>query len=270
MRPIHLVTKKGTLVDCSDHCLVSESPAIIGGLTIESVLATLSEALPHRAIATYSRLSNPVLVGKDNSKDGVYVFSSFGATGCAGAVYGYDGYQSACNMGTLGVVGKSDAEDEMARYPWEIVRCEFNTETHGAGRWRGCQGIVWEAINNGSDAFNMGGPMDGFFTQGLGRAGGAPTPKNQLFVIRNGEKLAVKEPRGRTLIRHGDHFLVMSGGGAGVGNPWERDPEAVLKDVLNELISVEVAKEVYKVAIDPVKLEINRKETEELRGLNIA
>ena len=133
MRPIHVVTKKGTLVDCTDNCLVAESPAVIGALTIEAVLALLSKALPERAIAAYSRLSAPVLVGRDDSLDGVYVYSSFSSVGGAGAVYGYDGYQCACDMGTLGVVGKSDSEDEMARFPWEILRCEYNTDSHGAG-----------------------------------------------------------------------------------------------------------------------------------------
>ena len=57
MRPIHVITKKGTLVDCTDECLVAEAPAITGGLTIEAVLTLLSQALPERAIAAYSRLS---------------------------------------------------------------------------------------------------------------------------------------------------------------------------------------------------------------------
>ena len=83
-------------------------------------------------------------------------YTSFSSVAGAGAVYGYDGYQCACDMGTLGVVGKSDAEDEMARFPWEIIRCEFNTDSHGAGKWRGCPGVIWEGINVGSDCMNHG------------------------------------------------------------------------------------------------------------------
>ena len=267
MRPIHLITRKGTLVDCTDECLVCESPALVGGLTIESVLSLLSQALPERAIATYSRLSAPVLVGKDDSADGVYVFCSFSSVAGAGAVYGYDGYQCASDVGTLGVVGKSDSEDEMARFPWEIVRCEFNIDSHGAGRWRGSPGVVWEALNVGSDSMLLGGPMHGFFTQGSGQAGGLPTPLNKAYILHDGKPEPIRNPRGRTLIKHGDQFGIRSGGGAGVGPADQRDPEAVLTDVRNELVSIQYAKDVYKVAIDQEPLRINKEETERLRAV---
>jgi N-methylhydantoinase B len=266
MRPIHLITKKGTLVDCTDECLVCEAPALVGGLTNEAVLAVLSQALPERAIATYSRLSAPVLVGRDDSVDGVYVFCTFSSVGGAGAVYGYDGYQCASDVGTLGVVGKSDSEDEMARFPWEIVRCEFNTDSHGAGKWRGSPGIIWEAVNVGSDSMLLGGPMHGFFTQGLGQAGGSPTPLNKAYIVHDGKPEPIRDPRGRTPIKQGDHFGIMSGGGAGVGPAEERDPEAVLTDVRNEFVTIRMARDVYKVAIDAEPLRINKEETERLRA----
>jgi len=67
MRPIHVITKKGTIVDCSPNALTAGSPAIAGGLTIEAVLSVLSQALPKRAIATYARLAAPILVGGNES-----------------------------------------------------------------------------------------------------------------------------------------------------------------------------------------------------------
>jgi N-methylhydantoinase B len=57
----------------------------------------------------------------------------------------------------------------------------------------------------------------------------------------------------------------MSGGGAGVGKPEERDPESVKWDVRNELVSIEMAKEVYKVVIDPETFEIDQEATRSLR-----
>ena len=267
MRPIHVITKKGTLVDCNDHCLVAEAPAVIGGLTIEAVFSVLSQALPKRAIAAYARLSSPVLVGRDESADRIYVYTTFGVNAGAGAVYGYDGYQSACDVGTLGVVGKSDAEDEMARFPWEVLSCEFNKDSHGAGRWRGSPGVIWEAANLGSDCHSSGGPLSGFSTQGLGQSGGCPTPLNKVYILRDGERIVPKEPRAHMPLKHGDHLVILPGGGAGVGIPAERDPEAVLADVRNELVSVQMAKDVYKVVIDLEPLRINKEETARLRAV---
>jgi len=37
-------------------------------------------------------------------------------------------------------------------------------------------------------------------------------------------------------------------GGGGYGNPFERDPELVLSDVINGYVSVEAAREAYGVA----------------------
>ena len=128
LKPIHVVTRKGTIIDAKPGALVAGAPAVTGSLVIEAVLSVLSQALPDKAIAPYSRLVSPLVVGNNPGDAGIYVYTSFGAAAGAGAVSGYDGYQCACDMGTLGVVGKTDAEEEMVRFPWEIERYEFRTD----------------------------------------------------------------------------------------------------------------------------------------------
>jgi N-methylhydantoinase B len=134
----------------------------------------------------------------------------------------------------------------------------------GAGKCRGSPGIVWEAVNEGGDCTNTGGPMSGFSTQGPGQQGGQPTPLNKVYIIRDGVRTQIKDPRQPIHFKHGDDFVIMSGG-AGVGNPAERDPEEVLMDVKNELVSIQMAKDVYKVVIDPEKMQVLKKETLALR-----
>ena len=265
LRPIHVKTKKGTIVDCHHGALTAGAPAVTGALTIEAVLSAMSQALPDKAIGTYARLSSPIIIGDDPKTDNLYVYSSFAAAAGAGAVYGYDGYQCACDMGTLGVVGKSDVEDEMVRFPWDVCQYEFRTDSHGAGKWRGSPGIAWEAVNEGGHSHNTGGAMSGFSTQGPGQLGGWSTPLNKAFVLRGDKKIEITHPHIQTEFETGDHFIVLSGGGAGVGNPEEREPESVRMDVKNELVTVEMARDVYKVIIDPHTYEINQEATQELR-----
>ena len=62
----------------------------------------------------------------------------------------------------------------------------------------------------------------------------------------------------------------ISSSSGGWGNPLERDPELVLKDVRDEYVSVEGAKRDYGVVIDgsvekPETLKVNREETRQLR-----
>ncbi len=56
-----------------------------------------------------------------------------------------------------------------------------------------------------------------------------------------------------------------SGGGGGWGDPYQRDPELVLEDVRNELISREQAAEAYAVVVTD-KLELNHERTGQLRS----
>jgi N-methylhydantoinase B len=57
----------------------------------------------------------------------------------------------------------------------------------------------------------------------------------------------------------------LSGGGGGVGDPAERDPEKVLTDVVNEYITVEMARETYRVVIDLETRSIDWEQTQALR-----
>ena len=58
--------------------------------------------------------------------------------------------------------------------------------------------------------------------------------------------------------------------GAGVGNPLERDIDAVRDDVRDELVSLESAKNDYGVIIDPQTLNVNLEATEKLRNQMLA
>lgn len=266
IRPFKVISRPGTFVACNKGALVAAAPSHGGGVVIEAVLAVLSKALPHRAIASYSRLMTAHIVGRDSRNDDrLYVWVCFSPAAGAGAVHGFDGYQSACDVGTLGVVGKTDAEEEMTRFPWEILRYEYRTDAHGAGQWRGAPGLVWEAVHLGQIAHTRGAAQ-GQKTQGQGQLGGQPTPNNRSFIEKGGERIHIRNPGQDHAIGHMDRLVCFSGGGAGVGEPWRRDPEKVLADVLDELVSIEWAAEAYRVVIDPETLRIDRHATETLRG----
>ncbi len=265
MRPIHVITREGSVVDCNPGALVASATAITGSVAIETVLDVMSQALPKQAVSPYARLIAPLIIGKEQESDSMYVYSSFCSAAGGGAVTGYDGYQCTCDMGTLGVVGKTDAEEEMARFPWRIEQYEYRTDSHGPGRWRGAPGVVWKAVNEGGDSKLLCGSWSGFSTQAKGQHGGGDTPLNQASVQRGAETIDITEPHRDMYLKDGDRLTTLTGGGAGVGRPEERDPEAVRADVVDELVSVSMARDVYKVVIDPLTYAIDRSATERLR-----
>jgi N-methylhydantoinase B len=71
------------------------------------------------------------------------------------------------------------------------------------------------------------------------------------MYIRRGEDVTPARTHRMVQIRTGEVLGKVSGGGGGVGDPLERDPSAVLEDVIDEMTSVGYAREVYGVAIVP-------------------
>jgi N-methylhydantoinase B/oxoprolinase/acetone carboxylase alpha subunit len=72
-------------------------------------------------------------------------------------------------------------------------------------------------------------------------------------------------PKILTPLKKGDVFRARVGGGGGWGNPLDREANAVLNDVRNELVSIERAKDVYGVIINKVTSEIDIEATQKLR-----
>lgn len=57
-------------------------------------------------------------------------------------------------------------------------------------------------------------------------------------------------------VKAGDLFTRPSAGGGGLGDPLERDPQAVLEDVIDDYVSVARARIDYGVVIEPVNPEL--------------
>jgi N-methylhydantoinase B len=92
--------------------------------------------------------------------------------------------------------------------------------------------------------------------------GGHSAQVGNVFV--NGVEVAdgVRE----VSLKAGDIVRVQTNAGGGFGNPYERDPQLVLRDVLDRYVTIESAREDYGVVIDPKLRQINGEATEKLRA----
>jgi len=260
LRPITVYAPPGSVLNAQYPATVGASPVSMGHQIIESVVSAMSQAVPEGAIACWGKRYGHYIFGYDPRTKEQYVVTTFDTDGGAGAVRGFDGYEGATSIGTLGEVNKGNVEEVEMRFPWRTVRWEFAQDTCGAGNWRGASGIHWEVENMGGDAGIATGSSDGEVVRAPGALGGEPTPNSRSFLTRDGKTERIQGHRLYQL-KPGDIILKISGGGAGVGNPAERDPELVRMDVVKEFISIEKARETYKVVIDPVTLEIDKEKT---------
>jgi len=126
--------------------------------------------------------------------------------------------------------------------------------------------MEWEVRNLGGDAPIATGSSDGDLTQPPGAAGGQAGPLSRMYIRRDDEIETVRTHR-MIEVKSGEVLGKVSGGGGGVGNPFEREPVAVLEDVIDGYVTAEAAENVYGVAIDPSTFTIDESRTKTLRGL---
>jgi len=91
--------------------------------------------------------------------------------------------------------------------------------------------------------------------------GGKPGARARFLI--NGEP---GDPSGLTLCKPGDTVSFYSAGGGGYGDPRERDPESVERDVAMGYVSAERAREDYAVVIDPATGRFDPAATIDLRA----
>ncbi|MSY45737.1 MAG: hydantoinase B/oxoprolinase family protein, partial [Actinobacteria bacterium] len=104
-----------------------------------------------------------------------------------------------------------------------------------------------------------------------GICGGMPGAPNEM-IIRYGsdDPYRVKHTADWVPIKAGDRIMYDYGGGGGWGDPLDREPQAVLDDVLDEYVSVERAEIDYGVvltgSLDDLTLEIDEDATKKIRS----
>ena len=173
--------------------------------------------------------------------------------------------------GTSGLVACGDGETYIAssevyekNFPIMVERYMLNTENGvGHGKFRGGFGVIREyrILNSTALATLQVGRHD-FPPWGVD--GGLPGPGNKIFLYRGGKVEEIRRISAEVL-KKGDLISFHSSGGGGWGDPLERDPERVLQDFKNELITLDIAENIYGVKIDPEKMEIDWETTKQLR-----
>jgi N-methylhydantoinase B len=98
----------------------------------------------------------------------------------------------------------------------------------------------------------------------FGLYGGSPGGPSENYLNPETENRTLTSKLTMT-IRDGDVFRHVLAGGAGWGDPLERDPAAVLKDVRNELLSPAKATADYGVVVDTARWVVDEAATRRAR-----
>jgi N-methylhydantoinase B len=104
-----------------------------------------------------------------------------------------------------------------------------------------------------------------------GICGGKPGAPNKLTIrYESDDPFVVKHTADWVPMAAGQKLNYDYGGGGGWGNPLDRDPQAVLDDVLDEYVSLEAAARDYSVvltgSLDDLTLAVDEEATKALRA----
>ena len=261
-RPVRMKAPEESIVNCRFPAAVAARMQV-GHFMTEMVFKALAEAVPDRIIAESGGTPAQTNIFYGKRSDNTPWFTMIIRGGGLGAGSRMDGHHCAIfpanGANTPVEIFESDT-------PLIVEERGLVCDSGGPGRMRGGLGRrMVIRVPDGEGAANspttiavQAGryryPPEGLF-------GGQPGSKARF--LRNQEDA---DPSGLTLCSPGDSIAFHSAGGGGYGDPLERDPEAVEKDVILGYVSVQAARDRYGVVIDPATRKADPAQTEILRA----
>jgi N-methylhydantoinase B len=216
---------------------------------IDAIFAAMSHIVPERARADGSGSRSIILGGRSTKSGAGYVQYEIIAGG-AGARARKDGMSGiTVNQSNARIAPIEIIESE---FPVRVTRFELITDSGGAGEFRGGLGIRRDYLNLADARFSIRSmrhvlPPDGCAGGGSGRPGdiriNPGSPQEQRLPTRYADYP----------LRAGDAFRLDTPGGGGYGDALARDPDRVLADVRDGVVTVEAAAREYGVVVTGAK-----------------
>jgi N-methylhydantoinase B len=266
LRAMHVIAPAGTVVNANEPAPVTGCTIASAQAIIEAVWLALSQTVPEKVDACWSRWCAPATMGFNPRTGRPFGDIHFMCKGGAGASYGLDGWDHLGTVVCAGGLRAPDPELHELVNPYTVLQYEYWPDSAGAGEWRGGMGVIyrWRVEADGIAVANFGGGNRPE-TVAFGIQGGGDAPPNQLFLHKGSEVINVDAESFYDYDTN-DVFEIYESGGGGYGDAKNRPVEKVRDDVLNGIVSVENAKEKYSVVINDVTWEVDITATEALRG----
>jgi N-methylhydantoinase B len=253
---VEILTKPGTITHAAFPATHGNCTNFVAKQIIEAVWAALARVIPQKVPAGWGSIPFWVFSGLDPRRQEGYGSPDFQACASgAGAVWGADGWSSNGPVICSGTLYYPEIEVCEALYPITWRRWEWARDSAGPGRWRGGFGVhnEWEA-SSGDQPIHVhyaADPHD--YQPAPAIAGGmAPPPNLKELFMADGTHHDNQTVKGQQafVLHQGDRVRDFVQGGCGVGDPLEREPEKVVREVRDELISAESAARDYGVVVD--------------------
>ncbi|MBI4319408.1 MAG: hydantoinase B/oxoprolinase family protein [Chloroflexi bacterium] len=266
LRPVHLVIPEGSVLNASFPAATTYGNHFADPIA-ECVFKALAPAIPERVSAGWNRLLGTAVTGWDPRKRRHYHDVLFLCNkGGSGGTYGADGWDHIGTIEACGSILSQDYEMFELHDPHFLLKHEYQPDSAGAGQWRGGLGIEGEFVFEGDDAL-AAVYGDGVVEGAFGLFGGKPGSRNWVQLVSpDGTVYQGKSKELVKPIARGSIWRKEAGGGGGFGDPFLRPVAKVLKDIKNETLSIEKARDDYGVVLDPRTGAVDAEATARLRS----
>lgn len=214
----------------------------------DAVVGAIASALPGLIPAPSGGTVVPTVVAQENPRTGtrsvMVIQSLVGGTGAREGADGVDGRDSG-----LANLYNTPMERAEADASLVVETYGLRPDSGGPGRWRGGTGLIMTVRILADGTAILGRGLERFVFRPWGVVGGGPGAPCRVVLDYGGPaerdlgKLDVYEAT------RGDRVTILTAGGGGFGDPFERDPAAVLRDVTAGFVSVEAAARDYGVVV---------------------
>jgi N-methylhydantoinase B/oxoprolinase/acetone carboxylase alpha subunit len=260
-RPIKVVAKEGTLFNPSfPHSALARATQT--NTAADAVMQALAGVVPDRISAGTSALSASVYAGYIPAKQEYWVHIEINE-GSYGGRFGKDGIDA---VDVLVANSRNTPIEEIdLLFPLRTERYELRPDPPAPGKWRGGIGIA--RVNRYLEDGVVTTEAEGTYEAPWGIFGGHPgVPLQMTKLLPDGGREPLYSKNTNLPMEKGSAIEWLPASGGGYGDPFERDPGAVLGDVKDEYTTIEQAHELYGVVIDPTTMAVDGPATEALRA----
>lgn len=244
-RPLTVVAPEGTIFNATPPAPVfqyGQHAAIMGELLMQALV----DALPQRVVARSGGSECAILFsGHDAGFGGYFAGADIEGIGQGAAC---DGDGESALLVYFGGDGRNlPIEVLESKFPVLALQYELRQDSGGAGRFRGGLGVIkkWRALAD----LRCITVVEQTNAPPSGLAGGSAGQPNVSIMNAGTPRETRRGKHSDAVLSAGAEWHLLTGGGGGWGDPLEREPAAVLTDVMHGYISREGATRDYGVVL---------------------
>ena len=259
-RAVEVTAPRGTIanMELPGACAAR---GLTGFRMLDCAFGALAKMAPDKVCAASDGGNVGISVGGYRADRSPFIYVDFTCGTWGGRPFS-DGLEGNANL--LANMAAQSAEVSEIENPVEILANELVADACGAGRFRGGAPFYRDYRMREEEA-TVQVRSDRQVHRPYGLYGGRPGAPGAV-LLNPGEEAKTLPSKVTMTCRRGDVVRWVLPGGGGWGDPLDRDPGRVLRDVRNELVSPTAAERDYGVVVDTGRWTVDEAATARLRA----